>query len=60
MKLEGNVKDDCLASFGAVYFLGCGDVKITKRRLEVGGGHLKVEKFLCDRSLELIRFSLFV
>jgi hypothetical protein len=59
VELVGNVKDDCLTSSRAVYLLCSSDVKITKGGLEVGG-HLKVEKFLCDRSLKFIRLSLFL
>jgi len=58
-KLERYVKDDGLTSSCTVNLLSSSDVKITKGRLEIGGGHLEVEKLLCDRCLELIGLCLY-
>jgi hypothetical protein len=58
-ELEWNVKDDSLTSSRAVNLLSSGDVKILEGGLEIGGGHLEVEKFLCYRSLKFIGLSLY-
>ena len=55
-KLVGNVKDDGLTSSSTVNLLCGGDVEVTEGGLEISGSHLKVEKLLGDRSLELIGF----
>mmetsp|Transcript_10644 Transcript_10644/g.22178 ORF Transcript_10644/g.22178 Transcript_10644/m.22178 type:complete len:202 (+) Transcript_10644:217-822(+) len=52
-----DVDDDGLASCSAVDFLRSSDVKITKRGLQLRGGHLKVKEFLSDTCLELIRLG---
>jgi len=55
LKLEWHINDDSLASSTTVNLLGCGDVEVTERCLQVGGGHLEVEKLLGDLGLKLIR-----
>jgi hypothetical protein len=55
-QFEGDIQDNSLAASSAVDFLGCCDVEIPEGRLELGGGHLKVEKLLGDGGLELIGF----
>jgi len=54
LKLEWHIDDDGLASGAAVNLLGSGDVEVTEGCLQVGGGHLEVEKLLGDLRLELI------
>lgn len=56
LELVGHINDDGLASSTAVNLLSGSDVKIAKRRLQFGGGHLKVEKLLGNLGLELIGF----
>lgn len=50
-----DIDDDRLTSSSAVDLFRSSDVKITKRGLQLCGGHLKVKKFLGDTRLELIR-----
>lgn len=54
LELEGHIHDDGLGSGSAVDFLGGGDVEVTKGGLELGGGHLEVEKLLGNLGLEFI------
>ena len=54
LELVGHIHDDGLASSTAVNLLGGGDVEVTKGGLQLGGGHLKVEKLLGDLGLEFI------
>jgi len=53
-----NIQENGLAAGTAVDFLGGSNVKIPEGCLELGGGHLKVEKLLSNRSFEFIGLSL--
>ncbi len=53
-----NIDKNGRSAAAAVDFLGGSNVKIPKGRLELGGGHLKVEKLLSHRGLEFIGLGL--
>jgi hypothetical protein len=53
-----NIDKDGRSASAAVNFLSGSDVKIPEGCLELGGGHLKVEKLLSHRGLEFIGLSL--
>lgn len=54
-KLVRDVQDNCLAA-STVDLLGSCDVNASEGSLELCRSHLEVEKLVCDRLLELIRF----
>lgn len=53
-----NIEEDSLSASAAFDLLGSGNVKIPKGCLELGGGHLKVEKLLGNRGFEFIGLGL--
>jgi hypothetical protein len=55
-QLVWNVENNSLLITSAINILGGSNVQVSKRRLKLGRGHLKVEKFLSNRKLELIWF----
>jgi hypothetical protein len=54
LEFEWDVYDDSLAARSAVNLLGGGDVQVAKGCLQLGGGHLEVEKFLGNLGLKFI------
>mmetsp|Transcript_17077 Transcript_17077/g.28519 ORF Transcript_17077/g.28519 Transcript_17077/m.28519 type:complete len:200 (-) Transcript_17077:41-640(-) len=54
---EGNKDHSSLAATTDLEFLGGRDVQVAEVSLELVGGHLKVEKFLSNKGLELIRLG---
>jgi hypothetical protein len=57
-KLERNIDNNGLLAVSAVNILGSGNVQIAKGGLKLSRGHLKVEEFLRNGGLKLIRFLL--
>jgi hypothetical protein len=55
-QLVGNVQDDGLLATAGIDLLGSGNIKVPQRSLELGRGHLQVEKLLGHGGFELIGF----
>jgi hypothetical protein len=52
----GDVEDDGLLSITDIDLLSGGDVKVSQRCLEFGGGHFQIQEFLRHLGFELVGF----